>query len=55
MGTWPVNYQHLVQPRPAEFNQLNGVIYNDSSVAISEITDGTSNTFLFGEHSQGEL
>ena len=54
MGTWPVNYQ-LSYNTPAEYTQLNGVIYNDSSVAISGITDGTSNTFLFGEHSKGGL
>jgi prepilin-type N-terminal cleavage/methylation domain-containing protein/prepilin-type processing-associated H-X9-DG protein len=54
LGTWPVNYQ-LSYNNPAEFNQLNGVIYNDSSVPISAITDGTSNTFLFGEHSKGRL
>jgi prepilin-type N-terminal cleavage/methylation domain-containing protein/prepilin-type processing-associated H-X9-DG protein len=54
MGTWPVNYQ-LSYNTPAEFQQLNGVIYNDSSVAISGIVDGTSNTFLFGEHSKGGL
>jgi prepilin-type processing-associated H-X9-DG protein len=29
--------------------------HNDSSVKISGITDGTSNTFLFGEHSKGLL
>jgi prepilin-type N-terminal cleavage/methylation domain-containing protein/prepilin-type processing-associated H-X9-DG protein len=34
-----------------EFTMYNGVIYNDSSVSIAQITDGTSNTFLFGEHS----
>ena len=54
MGTWPVNYQ-LSYTSPAEYNQLNGVIYNDSTVPISGITDGTSNTFLFGEHSKGGL
>jgi prepilin-type N-terminal cleavage/methylation domain-containing protein/prepilin-type processing-associated H-X9-DG protein len=54
MGTWPVNYQ-LSYNSPAEWQQLNGVIYNDSSVPISAITDGTSNTFLFGEHSKGGL
>jgi prepilin-type processing-associated H-X9-DG protein len=36
-------------------SQFNGVIYNDSSVRISAITDGTSNTFLFGEHSKALL
>jgi prepilin-type processing-associated H-X9-DG protein len=34
---------------------FNGVIYNDSSVRIAAITDGTSNTFLFGKHSKGLL
>jgi len=37
------------------FAQYNGTIYNDSSVRIAEITDGTSNTMLFGEHSHGLL
>ena len=36
----------------AEFAQYNGVIYNDSHVSIAAITDGTSNTFLFGEQAQ---
>ena len=31
------------------------MIYNDSVVAISAITDGTSNTFLFGEHARTNL
>ena len=31
------------------------MIYNDSTVKIAAITDGTSNTFLFGEHSKGLL
>jgi hypothetical protein len=34
---------------------FNGVIYNDSTVRIAAITDDTSNTFLFGEHSKGHL
>jgi prepilin-type N-terminal cleavage/methylation domain-containing protein/prepilin-type processing-associated H-X9-DG protein len=45
-GTWQQNYGQ------AEFAQYNGVIYNDSRVSIASITDGTSNTFLFGEHAQ---
>ena len=53
-GTWPANYQ-LSYNTPSEYNQLNGTIYNDSSVKIADITDGTSNTFLFGEHSKGGL
>ena len=29
--------------------QMNGIIYADGAVKIAAITDGTSNTFLFGE------
>jgi prepilin-type N-terminal cleavage/methylation domain-containing protein/prepilin-type processing-associated H-X9-DG protein len=36
----------------AQFAQYNGVIYNDSSTKLASITDGTSNTFLFGERAQ---
>ena len=45
-GTFQQNYGQ------AEFPQYNGVIYNDSAVKIAGITDGTSNTFLFGERAQ---
>ncbi len=41
--------------RPRSSAYFNGVIYNDSSVKIAGITDGTSNTFIFGEHSKGHL
>jgi prepilin-type N-terminal cleavage/methylation domain-containing protein/prepilin-type processing-associated H-X9-DG protein len=40
---------------PTEFNEFNGVIYNDSSIKIADIADGTSNTFIFGEHSHLKL
>ena len=33
----------------------NGVIYNDSSTRIAEVTDGTSNTMMFGEHCHANL
>jgi prepilin-type processing-associated H-X9-DG protein len=32
-----------------------GVIYDHSHVRLAEITDGMSNTFLFGEHAHGAL
>ena len=34
---------------------FNGTVYNDSSVKIAAITDGTSNTFLFTERAKGHL
>jgi prepilin-type N-terminal cleavage/methylation domain-containing protein/prepilin-type processing-associated H-X9-DG protein len=58
MGTFPVNWQQSFLSSatgPAEFASLNGVIYNDSSINISAITDGTSNTFLFAEHARTNL
>jgi prepilin-type N-terminal cleavage/methylation domain-containing protein/prepilin-type processing-associated H-X9-DG protein len=36
-------------------SQMNGVIYDDSTVRIAAITDGTSNTFLFGERAKALL
>ncbi len=45
-GTWQQSYG------TAEFVQYNGVIYNDSRISLAAITDGTSNTFLFGERAQ---
>ena len=58
MGTFPVNWQQSFLSSatgPAEFASLNGVIFNDSSIRIASITDGTSNTFLFGEHARTNL
>ena len=49
-GTFPGTWQQSFGA--AEFAQYNGVIYNDSAVRIAGITDGTSNTFLFGERAQ---
>jgi prepilin-type N-terminal cleavage/methylation domain-containing protein/prepilin-type processing-associated H-X9-DG protein len=52
-GTFTFGYSNLMPT--SVLGNFNGVIYNDSSVKISAITDGTSNTFLFGEHSKGLL
>ena len=59
-GTWDGNYYaqywYLVV---AGYNEqqsfMNGIIYDNSAVAISAITDGTSNTLLFGEVAHGVL
>jgi prepilin-type N-terminal cleavage/methylation domain-containing protein/prepilin-type processing-associated H-X9-DG protein len=48
-GTW--DYGTTTLSNPAVQNMYNGVIYNDSSTKIAAITDGTSNTMLFAEHS----
>jgi prepilin-type N-terminal cleavage/methylation domain-containing protein/prepilin-type processing-associated H-X9-DG protein len=52
-GTFTFGFTNLMPS--TVLSQFNGVIYNDSSVKISAITDGTSNTFIFGEHSKGHL
>jgi prepilin-type N-terminal cleavage/methylation domain-containing protein/prepilin-type processing-associated H-X9-DG protein len=52
-GTFDFGY--ITAYGPAEFRQYNGVIYNDSSVKIADVRDGSSNTFIFGEHSHGNL
>ena len=49
-GTFPGTFQWSYGQ--GEYAQYNGVIYNDSRVSIAAITDGTSNTFLFGERCQ---
>ncbi len=49
-GTFPGTFQWSYGQ--GEYTQYNGVIYNDSRVSIAAITDGTSNTFLFGERCQ---
>jgi prepilin-type N-terminal cleavage/methylation domain-containing protein/prepilin-type processing-associated H-X9-DG protein len=35
--------------------QMNGLIYDESAVKIAAITDGTSNTFLFGERAKSVI
>ena len=55
-GTFPSGYDNAAgDGTPALFAMFNGTIYNDSSVSISGITDGTSNTFSFGEHARANL
>jgi prepilin-type processing-associated H-X9-DG protein len=48
-GTW--DYGTTTRSNPAVEAMYNGTIYNDSSTTIASVTDGTSNTFLFAEHS----
>jgi prepilin-type N-terminal cleavage/methylation domain-containing protein/prepilin-type processing-associated H-X9-DG protein len=52
-GTFTFGYSNLMTS--SILGNFNGVIYNDSAVKLASITDGTSNTFSFGEHSKGHL
>ncbi len=52
-GTFTFGYSKLAPT--TVLAQYNGVIYNDSAVKLAQITDGASNTFLFGEHSKNQL
>jgi prepilin-type N-terminal cleavage/methylation domain-containing protein/prepilin-type processing-associated H-X9-DG protein len=49
-GTW--DYGYNTTNGTTVFTQYNGTIYNDSTVKIAMVTDGTSNTFMFAEHSK---
>jgi prepilin-type N-terminal cleavage/methylation domain-containing protein/prepilin-type processing-associated H-X9-DG protein len=53
-GTFDFGYNQQTYATTS-FQQYNGTIYNDSVVPIASVTDGTSNTFMFGEHSHGKL
>ena len=50
-GTFSSNY-YVGKPIASQQGQ-SGVITHDGTVSISKITDGTSNTFLYGEKSHG--
>jgi len=52
-GTFTFGFSNLMSP--TVLAQYNGVIYNDSAVRIAAITDGLSNTFIFGEHSKSHM
>ena len=56
-GWYPSKYYiGISSTNPTQvLSQMNGVIYDDASVKLAAITDGTSNTFLFGERSKSLL
>ncbi len=51
-GTWFNNWQATFFSPPTGFQQMNGVLYSYSNTRLASITDGTSNTFMFGEHTR---
>ncbi len=58
-GTWTLPLTAIYpQPGPSRSARLacmNGVIYGESAIKVSDITDGTSNTLLFSERAHGIL
>jgi prepilin-type N-terminal cleavage/methylation domain-containing protein/prepilin-type processing-associated H-X9-DG protein len=52
-GTFTFGFSNLMSS--TILSQFNGTVYNDSSVKIAAVTDGTSNTFIFGEKSKGHV
>ena len=61
-GLWDLDIQYNDDARwgyagayAARKANMNGVIFMSSNVRLAEITDGTSNTMLFAEHSHGRL
>jgi prepilin-type N-terminal cleavage/methylation domain-containing protein/prepilin-type processing-associated H-X9-DG protein len=52
-GTFEFGFSNVMEPQVGAAH--TGVVYNDSSIKIAGITDGTSNTFLFGERAKGRM
>ncbi len=42
-------------PDPLQSQNNNGIFYMRSSTKLASLTDGTSNTIMFGEHAHGKL
>jgi prepilin-type N-terminal cleavage/methylation domain-containing protein/prepilin-type processing-associated H-X9-DG protein len=52
-GTWLTSQFAGFGNRPQTgLDNMNGVIYSRSAIAISDVTDGTSNTMAFAEHTR---
>ena len=66
-GTWPAQWRWSFMYNAngglsssagatlGEYTMLNGVIYGDSNVGMSDIVDGTSTTMMFGEKAHSLL
>jgi prepilin-type N-terminal cleavage/methylation domain-containing protein/prepilin-type processing-associated H-X9-DG protein len=51
-GTWFNSIWAQYYPQPNGADNPNGVFYAFSVTKLASITDGTSNTFMFGEHTR---
>ena len=54
-GTWTLNLTKGNDRFALRLANMNGVIFGESVVGLSAITDGTSNTLLFSESAHGVL
>jgi prepilin-type N-terminal cleavage/methylation domain-containing protein/prepilin-type processing-associated H-X9-DG protein len=58
-GTWDMEIAAFYPSDPTQRANrkacMNGVIYNESTVSLAQVTDGTSNTIMFGERAHGIL
>jgi prepilin-type N-terminal cleavage/methylation domain-containing protein/prepilin-type processing-associated H-X9-DG protein len=55
VGTWALNLARGNDPYARRYANMNGVICNESTVRLEDITDGTGHTLLFPEHAHGVL
>ncbi len=54
-GTWTLNLLKGNVNFAQRYANMNGVIFSESTIGLAGITDGTSNSLLFGESAHGVL
>ena len=54
-GTFVQRYNLTFASTPAEQQGCNGIIFGDGTVGMNQVTDGTSNTFIFGERAHTKI
>jgi prepilin-type N-terminal cleavage/methylation domain-containing protein/prepilin-type processing-associated H-X9-DG protein len=54
-GMWGLRIRDIDATFSQRVASMNGIVFGHSAVTIAQITDGTSNTILFGEHGHSLL